>query len=226
MAVRWCVQLLIVTAMIFAFTACGKGSERSAPQTNPDESASTTAQPTGSVSDSESGVSPPSYDTAETTATPPEPVTPPRPEGEVPQPLVGVWSGGEGSKSGYRLTFFADSTYELVHERNTAIPMFREVGYCVGDSSHLLLRPFTIEGPVEHGERAARWSIQPSSVVDVLTVVDQFDGELPGDGELATLHRPPTPTSALSRNRHWWCAGCVTPRPCSSLSGHCSRSCR
>lgn len=169
------VQLLIVaTAVILAATACGtRGVLPTSPAGNP----TTVDPPTGLVAEPESGAPPPSYDTAATTARQPEPVTPPRPEGEVPQPLVGVWSGGEGSKSGYQLTFFADSTYELIHERNTAIPMFREVGYCVGDSSHLLLRPVMVEGPVERWERTASWSIQPSSVVEVLTVVDQFDGE-------------------------------------------------
>ena len=171
-------QLLIaVPTAVFAVTACGTGGAQDALPTSSDWTASPTDQPTDLASDPGSGTSTSSYDTAETTIGQPEPVTPPRPEGEVPQPLVGVWSGGEGSKSGYRLTFYADSTYELVHERSTAIPMFREVGYCVGDSSHLLLRPVTVEGPLERGERTASWSIQPSSVVDVLTVVDQLDGE-------------------------------------------------
>lgn len=112
-----------------------------------------------------------------TTAVQPIPLAPPRPQGKVPSPLVGVWSGGEGSKSGYRLTFFSNSTYELIHERSTAIPAFREVGYCVGGNSSLLLRSVKVEGPVERSERTARWGIQPSSVIDVLTVIDPLEGE-------------------------------------------------
>lgn len=166
--------LLIV---LFFLVGCGEGGTRGAPPTSSHGNASTIGQPTELASDTETRPSTASRNTTEKTALQPVPVTPPRPQGEVPQPLVGVWSGGEGSKSGYRLTFFADSTYELIHERNTAIPVFREVGYCVGDGSNLLLRPVMVEGPVERWERAARWGIQQSSVVDVLTIIDQFDGE-------------------------------------------------
>ncbi len=172
------VQLLIAAiAATFVFTACGDGGARGVPPAGSGSNASTLDQPTELASDPETRPLTALHEPAETSVVQPIPVTPPRPEGEVPQPLIGVWSGGEGGKSGYRLTFFADSSYELIHERNTAIPMFREVGYCVGDSSRLLLRPVMVEGPVERGERTARWGIQPSSVIDVLTVIDQFDGE-------------------------------------------------
>jgi hypothetical protein len=170
-------QLLITAALILVSTACGEGGTRAAHPTSSDWDTGTIDQPTGLAPEPESGISTPSYESTETTDVQPVPVPPPRPEGEVPQPLVGVWSGGEGSKSGYHLIFFADSTYELIHERRTAIPMFREVGYCVGNSSRLLLRPVMVEGPVERWERTAYWGIQSSSVVDVLTVIDQFDGE-------------------------------------------------
>lgn len=178
MTVRRSMQLLIAATIVtVAFAACGDGGAQGASPAYSGRNASTIDQPTALAPDPGARPSTALPDAAETTAVQPVPVTPPRPEGEVPQSLVGVWSGGEGSKSGYRLTFFADSTYELMHERSTAIPMFREVGYCVGDSSRLLLRPIMVEGPVERGERTAHWSIQQSSVVDVLTVIDQFDGE-------------------------------------------------
>ncbi|MDQ3764270.1 MAG: hypothetical protein M3460_22635 [Actinomycetota bacterium] len=167
--------LLLFT--LFFLAACSEGSMRGAPTASSDVNASVIDQPTGLASDTKTRPSTASRDVAEMTAVPSLPVTPPRPQGEVPQPLVGVWSGGQGSKSGYRLTFFADSTYELIHERNTAIPAFREVGYCVGNGSSLLLRPVMVKGPVKRRERTARWDIQPSSVVDVLTVIDEFDGE-------------------------------------------------
>lgn len=157
---------------LFYLAACGEGGAR--PTTGSDWNASAIDQSTGLASGAGSGPSTASRDAAETTAVKPVPVVPPRPQGRVPQPLVGAWSGGEGSKSGYRLTFFADSTYELVHERVTAIPAFREVGYCVGDGASLLLRPVRIEGLVKRRERTARWDIQQSSVVDVLTVIDRL----------------------------------------------------
>jgi hypothetical protein len=167
--------LLLLT--LFFLAACSEGSTRGALLARTDVNASVIDQPTGLASATESRPSTVSRGTVEMTAVPSLPVTPPRPQGEVPQPLVGVWSGGEGSKSGYRLTFFADSTYELIHERSTAIPAFREVGYCVGDGSSLLFRPVMVQGAVERQERAARWGIQPSSVVDVLTIIDGFGGE-------------------------------------------------
>jgi len=171
-----CRSCLLIFALFF-LAACGEGGARGAPITSSGGNVSTIDQPTGLASDTETRSSTASRDATETTALQRVPVTPPRPQGEVPQPLIGVWSGGEGSKSGYRLTFFADGTYELIHERSTAIPVFREVGYCVGDGSSLLLRPVMVEGPVERRERMASWGIQSSSVVDVLTVIDQFDGE-------------------------------------------------
>lgn len=168
-------SLLLFT--LFFIVACGGGGVRGEPIVGSDGNASTIDQPAGLAPDTEAWTSAASRDAPETTAGQSVPVTPPRPQGAVPQPLVGVWSGGEGSKSGYQLTFFADSTYELIHEGSTAIPAFREVGYCVGDGSRLLLRPVMVEGPVERWERMALWGIQPSSVVEVLTVIDQFDGE-------------------------------------------------
>jgi hypothetical protein len=162
--------------LLFFLVACGEGSAR--PATGSGWNASTIDQPTGLSSGPGTGLPAPSRDAAETTAAQPVPVMPPRPQGKIPKPLIGAWSGGEGGKSGYRLTFFVDSTYELVHERVTAVPAFREVGYCVGGgTSFLLLRPVRVEGPVTRRERMASWSIQPSSVVDVLTVIDQVDGE-------------------------------------------------
>lgn len=159
--------------LLFSLAACSEGSAR--PPTGSGWNSSTIDQRTGLPAGPGTA---PSSGAAGTTAAQPVPVTPPRPPGMVPKPLVGVWSGGEGGKSGYRLTLFADSTYELVHERVTAIPSFREVGYCVGGgASLLLLRPVRVEGPVRRQERMARWGIQQSSVVDVLTVIDQFDGE-------------------------------------------------
>lgn len=160
----------LVLLVLCFLSACGV---QGVPTTGSDWTSSTIDRPTGLVPDTATRPSTTSQ-AAETAAVPP---IPPPPQGEIPPPLVGEWSGGEGSKSGYRLTFLADGTYELIHERGTAIPVFREAGYCAGDNSSLLLRPVVVEGPVERRERTVRWGIQPSSVVDVLTVIDPIDGE-------------------------------------------------
>ena len=161
----------LVLLVLCFLVACGERDEQGEPATGSDRNSSAIDQQSGSVSDT--ATRPPTV-SQHAAAAPP---VPPRPQGKIPPPLIGIWSGGEGSKSGYRLTFRADGTYELIHERGTAIPVFRETGYCVGDNSRLLLRPVVVEGPVERRERTARWGIQPSSVVEVLTVLDPFDGE-------------------------------------------------
>lgn len=98
--------------------------------------------------------------------------------GDVTRELVGMWEGGPGAQSGWRLIITADGRYELAHERSSpAWPIFVEQGVAFSQGSDLELTPTVVEGDVQREPRVAQWSIQPSSVVAVLTVIDPIDGE-------------------------------------------------
>ncbi|WP_330276051.1 hypothetical protein OG205_10785 [Lentzea sp. NBC_00516] len=118
-------------------------------------------------------------------ATPPPPVASPdkpapaRPAGGMPPDLVGTWSGGEGSQTGYTLTFAQDGRYELSHDRATGIPQFVERGLAGGTGNEVVLRPVDVVGQVSRTERTARWSVQKMGDVygynvELLVVVDIY----------------------------------------------------
>ena len=76
---------------------------------------------------------------------------PPRPAGSVPQPVLGIWHGGQDN---------------------------RTKGWIVGDAGRILLRPVLVDG-VQTQERVATWSKLPNSVgIDILVVSDPLFGEL------------------------------------------------
>lgn len=166
------IGILFLAAVVGGLSGCGKPGEPESPteetweQVEPprsqeEDEPSTTEPPQETSEDLRGEDSEQSEDTSE----------PARPEGTVPAEVVGTWRGGPGGKSGYDLTITTDGRYELSHKA------FIEQGYTAGDASTLLLRPVSVSGQVERSERVVRWSIQPSSVVDVLTILDPVDGE-------------------------------------------------
>ena len=131
--------------------------------------------------------SPPTFRSTETFSPPPLPPyvassdkpAPARPAGGIPRDLIGRWSGGEGSQTGYTLTFWEDGRYELAHERTTGIPQFIERGLAGGTGNEIVLRPVDVSGPVSRSERTARWSVQRMADVygydiEVLVLVDVY----------------------------------------------------
>ncbi len=150
------------------------GSSKSSPSVEDSVATARTPESAGATTTEEVSLPP-----APTTPATSEAPAPERPSGEVPSDLIGRWVGGEGSRSGYTLTFWADGRYQLSHDRSTGIPQFVERGLAGGKGYEIVLRPVEVAGSVERIERRARWSVQKAPDVygydiEVLVLVDIY----------------------------------------------------
>jgi hypothetical protein len=117
---------------------------------------------------------------------------PPVTGGHVPAELVGAWSGGPGSQSGFRYEFSAAGTYRftgILQQQAGPTFLLEEVGVVDVRGSRMLLKPqqaqFRREPPsspneswqqVNQPSRTVSWEVISAAGVDVLRLIDAASG--------------------------------------------------
>jgi cytoskeletal protein RodZ len=176
-------MLLVVTGVLL-LSGCGS-NEGSQQVSNPPPQTTAQAQ-----------VEP--QTTAEPTQTEPKPTatteneTPAAAGGYVPADLVGAWTGGPGSRSGFRYEFNADGTYQftgILQQEGGPTYILQESGVVDVSGSRMRLDPqeaqFRREPPSSPGEpwrqvdqppRTVRWTLMSAAGIEVLRLIDEASG--------------------------------------------------
>jgi hypothetical protein len=111
--------------------------------------------------------------------------------GDVPAELVGAWTGGPGSRSGFRYEFHADGTYRFTGILQEGGPTFllEESGVVNVSGSSMRLEPlearFRRDPPsspaapfreVQRSPRTVTWELTAAAGIEVLRLIDEASG--------------------------------------------------
>jgi hypothetical protein len=112
--------------------------------------------------------------------------------GHVPAELIGAWTGGPGSRSGFRYEFHADGTYRftgILQQEGGPTYVLQESGTVDVHGSRMRLEPqdaqFRREPPsspggswrqVDRSPRTVSWSLISTAGVEVLRIIDEASG--------------------------------------------------
>ena len=175
--------LLVVTGVLL-LSGCG-GDDRSQQVADPPPQTTSQAQPEPQT-------------TAEPIPTEPQPTATTEDEasaaagGYVPADLVGAWTGGPGSRSGFRYEFNADGTYRftgILQQEGGPTFLLEESGVVDVSRSSMRLEPqeaqFRREPPsspgepprdVERSPRTVIWNLTSAAGIEVLRLIDEASG--------------------------------------------------
>jgi hypothetical protein len=175
----------LLASLGFLASGCGSndGSAQVAttnPQAAPAEPGTTEATPPTEIDPT---------DTTETAATE---ETSAATGGYVPAELIGAWTGGPGSRSGFRYEFHADGTYRftgILQQEGGPTYVLQESGTVDVRGSRMRLEPqdaqFRREPPSSPGEswrqvdrspRTVSWSLISTAGIEVLRLIDEASG--------------------------------------------------
>ena len=112
--------------------------------------------------------------------------------GDVPAELVGAWTGGPGSRSGFRYEFYADGTYRLtgiLQQEGGPTFLLEESGVVDVSGSSMRLEPlearFRRDPPsspaapfreVQRSPRTVTWELMAAAGIEVLRLIDEASG--------------------------------------------------
>ena len=176
---------LLASSLVLLASGCGAndGSAQVA-TTNPQ------AAPTDPETTQETPPTEP--DPTNTTETPTTEETQATTGGYVPAELIGAWTGGPGSRSGFRYEFHADGTYRftgILQQEGGPTYVLQESGTVDVRGSRMRLEPqdaqFRREPPSSPGEswrqvdrppRTVSWSLISTAGIEVLRLIDEASG--------------------------------------------------
>jgi len=117
---------------------------------------------------------------------------PPAAGGYVPDELVGAWTGGPGSRSGFRYEFHADGTYRftgILQQAGGPTFLLEETGVVDVSGSSMRLEPleaqFRRDPPsspaapfkeVQRSPRTVTWELTAAAGIEVLRLIDEASG--------------------------------------------------
>jgi hypothetical protein len=178
---RFRTVLLVVTGVVL-LSGCGSNGGEAA-----DTPLQTTAQ---AEAEPQTTTDPVPTEVEPTVTTEEEP--PAAAGGYVPDELVGAWTGGPGSRSGFRYEFHADGTYRftgILQQEGGPTFLLEETGVVDVSGSSMRLEPleaqFRRDSPsspaapfkeVQRSPRAVTWELTAAAGIEVLRLIDEASG--------------------------------------------------
>jgi hypothetical protein len=175
------VLLMVSGALLLAACGTDDGSQQ-VPDAPPQTTAQAQAEPQTTTE--------PDPTELETTTTENETTT--AAGGYVPADLVGAWTGGPGSRSGFRYEFHADGTYRftgILQQEGGPTFLLEESGVVDVSGSSMRLEPLEAqfrrdppsspgEAPrdVERSPRTVTWELTSAAGIEVLRLIDEASG--------------------------------------------------
>jgi hypothetical protein len=175
--------LLLVAGVVVLLAGCGADGSQHSSNAPPQTTAQAEAEP-------QTTTDPPATELESTATT--EEELPAATGGNVPDELIGAWTGGPGSRSGFRYEFHSDGTYRftgILQQEGGPTFLLEESGVVDVSGSSMRLEPleaqFRRDPPsspgapsreVQRPPRTVTWELTSAAGIEVLRLIDEASG--------------------------------------------------